>query len=103
MVAAARGLLAGPSSRSQGGVFSLLDLFTPLLDLELGSLARWILWMGRRVGVGDMVSGRWKTETGGSLAAYDVVVFGVTCGSGDVVPGCTPVAPNQHPRRDTWK
>jgi hypothetical protein len=51
------GLLAGSCSRSQGEVFSLLDLFFPLLDLGPGSLARQILWMGRRVGVGDMVSG----------------------------------------------
>jgi hypothetical protein len=44
-------------------VGSLLDLFTPLLDLGRGSLARLILRMARRVGVGDMVS----AETLGQL------------------------------------
>jgi hypothetical protein len=55
--AVARGLLAGPSSRSQGEGLSLLALFFPLLDLGHGSPARWFRWFGRRVGAGDMVPG----------------------------------------------
>jgi hypothetical protein len=56
-VAVAQGLLAGPSSRSQGEDLSLLALFFPLLDLGRGSPARRFRWLGRRVGAGDMVPG----------------------------------------------
>jgi hypothetical protein len=51
------GLLAGPSSRSQGEGLSLLALFFPLLDLGRGSPAPRFRWLGRRVGAGDMVPG----------------------------------------------
>jgi hypothetical protein len=56
-VAAVQGLLAGPSSSSQGEGLLLCDLFVPLLDLGRGSPARRIRRLGRRVGVGDMVPG----------------------------------------------